>query len=184
MFNKKSSGIHTGKDHLVIDFDKENLLKRVNDVKNEVNEDIIRAKYNLKDTSGWKLERFKSTQNDITNYVKLLFRVFDERWIIYENKALKRDRIALMKNIFKKDNYSLVTIRRSRSNSLWNFIFVSKLMTTEPTTITSLDNNYNFPLYLYPDTNGQQKIDQTAERTPNLKKEIVNQIAENLGLTY
>ena len=41
-----------------------------------------------------------------------------------------------------------------------------------------------FPLYLYPDTNGQQTIEQSNERKPNLKAEIVNQIAEQLGLTF
>jgi len=41
-----------------------------------------------------------------------------------------------------------------------------------------------FPLYIYPEINGQQTIGQTEERTPNLKAEIVNQIAENLGLTF
>jgi predicted helicase len=41
-----------------------------------------------------------------------------------------------------------------------------------------------FPLYLYPDNKGQQTIDQTTERTPNLNPEIVKQIAEQLGLTF
>lgn len=184
LFIKKSSGIHTGKDHLVIDFDKNELKKRIDEVISSENEDLIRNKYNLKDTSGWTLERFKSTENNDKNYVKLLFRVFDERWIIYESKALKRDRIALMKNVFKKNNYSLVTIRRSRSQSLWNFIFVSKLMTTEPTTITSLDNNYNLPLYLYPEKTNQQTTEDTPERTPNLNLEIVKEISTKLEFTF
>ena len=40
------------------------------------------------------------------------------------------------------------------------------------------------PLYLYPETITQQTIDQTTVRTPNLNTEIVNQIAEKLGLTF
>jgi predicted helicase len=179
-----SSGIHTGKDHLVIDIDKNELEKRIADVKSNPDENYIRNKYDLIDTSGWSLERFKSTDNKIENYVKLKFRVFDDRWIIYENKALKRDRGNLMKHFFKKENLGLVSIKRSRSQDLWKYIFVSNLMTTEPTTITALDNNFLFPLYLYPETNGQQTIDQSTERTPNLNKEIVKQIAEKLGLTF
>ena len=46
------------------------------------------------------------------------------------------------------------------------------------------ENNYVFPLYLYPETNSQQTINQTKERKPNLNAEIVNQIAENLDLTF
>ena len=41
-----------------------------------------------------------------------------------------------------------------------------------------------FPLYIYPEINGQQTIEQSNERKPNLKAEIVNQIAVNLGLTF
>ena len=41
-----------------------------------------------------------------------------------------------------------------------------------------------FPLYLYPEANTQQTIDQTTERTPNLNLEIINQIAEKLGLEF
>jgi predicted helicase len=183
LFVNYSSGIHTGKDHLVIDIDKNELGKRILDVKLNPDENYIRHKYDLIDTSGWSLQRFKSTENNIDNYVKLKFRVFDDRWIIYENKALKRDRGNLMKHFFKKENIGLVTIKRSRSQDIWKYIFVSDLMTTEPTTITSLDNNFLFPLYLYPDNKGQQTIDQSLERTPNLNTEIVNQIGEKVGLT-
>ena len=41
-----------------------------------------------------------------------------------------------------------------------------------------------FPLYLYPETNGQQTIDQSSERTPNLNAVIVKEIAEKIGLTF
>ena len=184
LFLKFSSGIHTGKDHLVIDFDKDILNQRINEVKLSNNEAQIREKFDLVDTSGWNLERFKSTENNINNYIKIKFRVFDDRWIIYENKALKRDRNNLMKHFFRKDNLGLVTIKRSRSSDLWKYIFVSDLMTTEPTTITSLDNNYLFPLYLYPETTTQQSLLEETARTPNLNMEIVNEIALKLSIPF
>jgi predicted helicase len=184
LFINYSSGIHTGKDHLVIDIDKNELEKRILDVKSNPDENYIRNKYDLIDTSGWSLDRFKSTENKIENYVKLKFRVFDDRWIIYENKALKRDRGNLMKHFFKKDNLGLVSIKRSRSQDLWKYIFVSNLMTTEPTTITALDNNFLFPLYLYPENTAQQTIGLKAERIPNLNAEIVKQIADKQGFTF
>ncbi len=43
---------------------------------------------------------------------------------------------------------------------------------------------YIFPLYLYPETNAQQTIEQNTKRTPNLNTEIVKQIAEKLSLTF
>src|SRR5690606_36498092 len=41
-----------------------------------------------------------------------------------------------------------------------------------------------FPLYLYPENNGQQTFEEIKERKPNLNPEIVNEIAENLDLTF
>ena len=46
------------------------------------------------------------------------------------------------------------------------------------------EGGYSFPLYLYSEANGQQTIDESAERKPNLKQEIVNEIAEKLALTF
>ena len=53
-------------------------------------------------------------------------------------------------------------------------------MTTEPTTITALDNNFNFPLYLY---NTENTLD-TKTRTPNLNQEIIKQIEQKLNLKF
>ena len=41
-----------------------------------------------------------------------------------------------------------------------------------------------FPLYLYPETNGQLSTEQTATRIPNLNTEIVTKIAKQLGLAF
>jgi len=47
-----------------------------------------------------------------------------------------------------------------------------------------LDNSTVFPLYLYPEINAQQTINQSTERTPNLNPGIVKQIVEKLGLKF
>ncbi|MBK9462164.1 MAG: hypothetical protein IPN94_22775 [Sphingobacteriales bacterium] len=47
-----------------------------------------------------------------------------------------------------------------------------------------VDKNFYFFPYLYPETNGQQTIGQSTERTPNLNATIVKQIADKLGLTF
>jgi hypothetical protein len=44
--------------------------------------------------------------------------------------------------------------------------------------------DYIAPLYLYPETTTQTSTEATAARTPNLNIEIVNKIAENLGLQF
>ena len=41
-----------------------------------------------------------------------------------------------------------------------------------------------FPLYKYSENYGQQTLDESSERQPNLNTEIVKQIADKLGLTF
>ena len=44
--------------------------------------------------------------------------------------------------------------------------------------------NYAFPLYIYPETNTQQNLLETPERTPNLNHEIIKEIEKSLGLSF
>src|SRR3972149_516040 len=48
-----------------------------------------------------------------------------------------------------KENLGLISIRRSRSTENWKYVFVTDKIMAGATSITSLDINYLFPLYLY-----------------------------------
>lgn len=80
---------------------------------------------------------------------------------------------------YLKKNLGLNVVRQSKLKGIE--VLVSKDIANRDL-ITN--HTYNFPLYLYPETNGQQTIDQSKERLPNLHMEIVNQIADGLGLTF
>src|SRR5690606_19254244 len=87
-----------------------------------------------------------------------------------------------MKHLLDGNNIGLVSARSNKSETCDHFYISKNIMETkcgERTTQSAI-----FPLYIYPATNGQQTIEQSDERIPNLKAEIVNQIAENLGLTF
>jgi predicted helicase len=88
-----------------------------------------------------------------------------------------------MKHLLK-DNLGLIIPRQTTQD--WRHCFIAnKIFEGNITASAKLfGTGCAFPLYLYPETNGQQTIGQTAERTPNLNTEIVKQIAEKLGLTF
>ena len=88
-----------------------------------------------------------------------------------------------MRNMLQP-NFGLLAPRQVTDN--FKHIFISKYPTDCNLTGTAkkFGSAPIFPLYLYPEPNGQQTIGQTAERTPNLNAEIVKQIAEKLGLTF
>lgn len=88
-----------------------------------------------------------------------------------------------MKNMLKS-NIALLFPRQAITE-LFGF-FISKGLTDINYTGTAgqFGAGLTFPIYIYQETNGQQTIEQTTERTPNLNTEIVKQIAEKLGLTF
>jgi predicted helicase len=118
-------------------------------------------------------------ENKYSKATKFFYRPFDVRYTIFDNNILQRSRFKLMNNYIIGKNLGLNIVRQSKqkgievliSNNLSNRDFIT-------------NHTYNFPLYIYPDTNGQQTIRQNTERTPNLNPEIVKQIADKLDLTF
>jgi hypothetical protein len=118
-------------------------------------------------------------ENKYSKATKFFYRPFDVRYTIFDNNILQRSRFKLMNNYIIGKNLGLNIVRQSKqkgievliSNNLSNRDFIT-------------NHTYNFPLYIYPDTNGQQTIRQNTERTPNLNTEIVKQIADKLDLTF
>ncbi|MFV8270792.1 type ISP restriction/modification enzyme [Flavobacterium sp. GT2N3] len=75
--------------------------------------------------------------------------------------------------------------------------FITNIPLGQHRIATPYDGSYSFPLYLYPETNGQQqslsgfetltrlnKPNEVLKRNPNLDAEIINQIAKQLGMTF
>jgi predicted helicase len=194
LFSKQSMGVTTARDHFVIDMNKAVLLNRMKDFSDLSIDDLsIRTKYfGTKssgkylpgDTRGWELSKARkelSNETHDTHIKHISYRPFDKRFIYYTKKMVDWGREDVMNNLVA-NNYSLVCVKIGRDETAHNY-FISNSITDKSLT-SSLDNANIFPLYLYPKTNGQQIIGQTAERTPNLNTEIVKQIAEKLGLTF
>jgi len=113
---------------------------------------------------------------------KFYYRPFDIRYTIFDNSLLQRARYKLMSN-YLQENLGLNIVRQSKNKGIETL--VNKHLSNRDL-ITN--HTYNFPLYLYPDqeTNGVFAKEGLTEkgRKPNLNTEIVNQIAEKLGLQF
>ena len=137
-------------------------------------------------TSGIKTHKDKelisSTKYGVNNKT-YFYRPFDTQNIDYDLNKVVRHRFSVMKNLLHNN----IAILFPRQAITGNFgFFVSKGLTDINYTGTAgqFGAGLTFPLYLYPETNDQQTLEQKAERKPNLNKEIVNEIAEKLGLTF
>ena len=147
----------------------------------------LRSKYQLgTDSRDWTVNTAKL---DITaNQGKDLFkqvsyRPFDERITYYTGNSrgfYASPQRKIMHHLNKVDNYAFCSCKANRdfSHTYW----IAKSIVSK-SVISSLDNSYVFPLYLYPETNNQITTDQT-KRTPNLNVAIVQQIAENIGISF
>jgi predicted helicase len=118
---------------------------------------------------------------------KVNYRLFDYRYVNYDSKLIDRAREKLMSNFIDKDNLGLISLKSVR-NDLLSKVGITKLM-IDKSAISTLDNGFVFPLYLYPETNGEQQslsgfetLTGLNEPTEILKR--INKISKQLGLTF
>jgi predicted helicase len=110
------------------------------------------------------------------------YRPLDTRNICYDLSKVVRARFSVMKHFVDKNNLGLVTCRQ-QSTFDFQHAFVTKLISDiNSVSLQSKEISYIFPLYLYPDSNGQQSIYE--DRISNLKKEIVSEIEKQIGETF
>jgi len=185
MQNNKTGIVSMG-DAFIIEESKEKLLKNVNDfLENDYSEENLKQKYHLgKNYAKWIIENKNKIKIGDDEIVEINYRPFDKKWTIFNNKLLWRWRFETMQHLVKGKNIGLVTARQSTSD--WRYIFITKLIGEFNLTGTAGrygSGNY-FPLYLYPENNGQQTIENSTERKPNLNLEIVNEISKKIGLVF
>lgn len=188
LFKLSNSGIATEFDDFVIRFNKQECVKQIEDLKFKNEEEIIKE-YNLPQKS---LTKVQNSISDLRNSNKTVisqisYRPFDNRYCIYTGKTngvMARPRKDVMNHMIK-ENYGLCFSRVVVGDINWRDVFVLNKIVEKGIMAMRVSNNAPlFPLYLYPETNGQLSTGETTERIPNLNPEIVTQIAKQLGLTF
>lgn len=189
LFILNGSGVKNERDDICKQFTRSEMIAVVNDFKN-LSEVEIKNKYHVKDTRDWKVVNAKEdvVKNDNEKlYIQNLYRPFDIRYTYYTGTSrgfIGTPGSKRMFHLIDKDNIALLTCRQ-QSTFDFQHLFITKLISD----ICSLssqtkETGYVFPLYLYPESTGQQTIEHRAHRTPNLNLEIINKIANHLGLSY
>ncbi len=185
LFGLNASGIKTERDALTIQENYESLVKIEKAIK-ELEIEDFRKKYTPKpDGRDWKIATAKEDllKNKKTQS-RILYRPFDIRKTIYTGKSKgfhSYPRPEVMKHLLK-ENFAIIF---ERSVTIGNFtnIFISKFLVECHVLGTAFSFGYTAPLYLYPEANSQDLFAKT-ERTPNLNAEIVQKIADGLGLVF
>jgi predicted helicase len=188
LFRTNVMGFQTHRDDFCIDINKDNLAKRLTDfsLNSESDEEITKI-FGVKSTSDFNIQKaqIELQKTDIKKeIIKCGYRPFENRYIYFDRILVDRPRSELITHSKGKENILLGIGRQGLAvgNIEWCLTTVSK----HPVDANMFRRGgvNLFPLYLYPENNGQQTIEQATERKPNLNQEIVKQIAEILGLTF
>ena len=192
LFNLNNVGIVTARDNFTIHFTKEKLKSTIDNFLSLENEEA-RIRFGLgKDVRDWQVNFAK---NDLLNnypndrlFTNISYRLFDDRWTFYTGKSKGfhcYPRTEVMKHFTKDKNFGLTLCKQFKTGENYFHAFITNKMiessyvSNRTSEITSV-----FPLYLYPETNNQQNLLETSQRTPNLNAEIIKEMAKGLGLTF
>jgi len=179
LFKINNSGIKTDRDSLFIDFDKKQLKNRISILLNKTYDNKFIQDFNVTNSGSYKLLQVIQNRNFNEKYIlPIQYRPFDNRWIYYDTKIISRPASKAMVHLVHQDNYSLSLKRQSKFD--FSYTFIHRSICESCLFESAYANNTEFPLYLYLENN----LLQTIDKTPNLQLEILNQIAENLALTF
>lgn len=189
LFIKNVLGFQTHRDDFAIGNTKMEIEERLSDLRNnDLTDNEIHLKYNLKDNRDWQLNSArKKIQAEINwkrTIVKCEYRPFDSRWCCFSNVAMDYPRKELIQNVFNKDNFTVIISRQCTTD--WRYIFISKEVVEANLTGTAgrYGAGYAFPLYLYSDETDQHSLIQESKRKPNLNSEIIVHLSKKTGLIF
>ncbi len=193
LFKLNNVGIVTARDEFTIHKTKFELQKTIEEFLS-LDDEAARSKFNLgKDVRDWQVNFAKADlQNNYPNkgtFTKLSYRPFDERWTFYTGKSKGfhcYPRNDVMQHFIKGENIGLVLEKiMMNKDKPYNDCFISNL-SYDAHLIGSA--SYAFPLYLYPETNGQQAIGQKYEldeqQLLELRKEELLALIDSLEKSF
>ncbi len=192
LFTLNNVGIVTARDEFTIHKSKLELQKTIEEFLS-LDDEIARSRFNLgKDVRDWQVNfAKKDLENNYPNkglFTKLSYRLFDDRWTYYTGKSKGfhcYPRTEVMKHFANGENIGLALCKQFKTGDNYFHAFISnKIIESSYVSNRTSEITSTFPLYKYPDKNGQQTIDQSSERTPNLNADIVKEISDKIGITF
>ncbi|TVP58504.1 MAG: N-6 DNA methylase [Nodularia sp. (in: Bacteria)] len=186
IFPVNSTGVTTHRDHFVIDFDLDQLSKRIEDfIDLQITDEEISTIYDLKDTRDWKLSLKRLSLNKNLKWESYftiyLYRPFDKRFYYHHKDVVELTKHEVMRNL-QFDNLALILCRQQKEIGFQHCFVSQNIGDGNSISINSRERNYYFPLYIYPNTENQQ-TNLFIEKTSNLSPKFLETIKTKLGKT-
>ena len=97
---------------------------------------------------------------------------------------MDRGRERVFNSTISEENIGLLTCRQQSSFDFQHAFISKELADMCSVSLQTKETGYYFPLYEYSENNGQQTIETSSVRKPNLKREIVDEISKIIGLSF
>lgn len=191
LFPVNSVGIVTARDNFTIHSTKEEVIETIDEFLSLDDEDA-RERFKLgKDVRDWQVNfAKKDLRENYPNkgkFVEVSYRPFDTRWSFYTGNSKGfycYPRNEVMQHFLKRGNVGLTLCKQFKSGDSYQHILISnKIIESSFVSNKTSEITSSFPLYLYPDTSTDGMFAES-ERVPNLNMEIVQKIAQQLGLQF
>ena len=178
IFLSKVSGISTKRDKMVIDFEPEAILERVNHFRNstESNEKLC-EQLSINMIPEWNINRARETlraEQDLTKHIQpILYRPYDERFIFYHDDLVARSRREIMIHLLAGENVAMCVGRAGQAvgDATWNLVSISK--TIADLNVFRRGGIRVFPLYY--------NAEQAGQRFPNMAQSFIERVCRHLN---
>jgi len=186
IFPVNNVGIITARDKFAIDFDQNILRNRIRQFRDlKVDNILIKEGFKLKDTSTFKLEKFRkelAKDENWQNYFELItYRPFDVRHIYYSKWVIERPIYDTMRHMMLGENLGLIFHKREELQiSYAHFLVTDNII--EHGGLSSKTTCYLAPLYLYPDPCQKDLFNQhQTEKEPNIPQTLFDKLSSHYG---
>ena len=172
IFPLAGCGVKTDRDKLFIDKSFEELDERIKKLLSRDYDEKFKDKYNVNDSSSYKITKrigeIKYSRDNILNYS---YRLFDDRYIYYQQGLTSRPANEVMKYMVDKKNVALVYSRQVAEDN-WNHIFiVDKISDICLDSLKTKESNYYIPMKITgKNKNNQNKLVKNSDKYNELFK--------------
>jgi len=177
IFMKYNAGVATGKDKILVDFNQQNLARKLSTRDKEVFY-LSMENYGVEKEliSKWYKElEGKNVEEQIKPYT---YRLFDNRFVVYNKRILQRARESTMDHMLK-GNLGLILTKQLAKLPFRHSFVSNKIGDRCLISLRTKELGYFFPLYLYPtDKEHLLSSQESSKKRPNINPEILKSLSE------
>jgi predicted helicase len=162
IFSVNVLGFQTHRDHFAIAFDREEIVRRVRDMRDQgLSDELLQERYSIEDNRDWSLGEARQALQDLDSpeqrIIGCAFRPFDSRACYFGSEFMDYPRRELLVHVALRQNLQLL-VSRQIGTGTWRHTLVAQAPANDcAISDSSSEANYVFPLWLYDEGSGRSE---------------------------